>query len=107
MTPERFKLVRELFLELLDLTPAERSARLDEACADDDELRAGVEKLLVGHERDSTPDVLGPATLTDCPPALAEEPDQKGVPAGTFPGYEITREIHRGGQGVDTNREAP
>ncbi len=100
MTPERFKLVRELFLELVGLTPEERSARLDEACADDDELRAGVEQLLAGHDTDSDSNLLGTETVAACSPVLEELADRRSIPSDAFPGYEITRELHRGGQGV-------
>jgi hypothetical protein len=46
MTPERRERVWALFDEAADLPPAQHSAFLDSACADDTALRAEVESLL-------------------------------------------------------------
>ena len=46
MTPERWKQVEEIFKAALDLKPIERSAFLNEACGEDEILRAEVEGLL-------------------------------------------------------------
>src|SRR4051794_11800334 len=51
MTPERRKLISQAFEQALKLAPLERSVYLEEACAGDSELRAGVEALLSAHER--------------------------------------------------------
>jgi serine/threonine protein kinase/tetratricopeptide (TPR) repeat protein len=50
MTPERRKLARRAFEKALKLAPAQRSAYIEETCADDAELRAEVESLLTSHE---------------------------------------------------------
>lgn len=43
---DRWQRTRDLFRDVFDLTPEQRSAYLDEACADDAELRAEVEQLI-------------------------------------------------------------
>jgi eukaryotic-like serine/threonine-protein kinase len=48
MTPERWKQIEQLFNSVVELTPAEREAHLDRACAGDTELRREVESLLTG-----------------------------------------------------------
>ncbi|MEP0546562.1 MAG: serine/threonine-protein kinase [Rhodothermales bacterium] len=45
---DRYRRAQELFLDALDVPPAERAAWLDEAC-DSDELRAEVDSLLAAH----------------------------------------------------------
>ncbi|MHC4092583.1 MAG: serine/threonine-protein kinase, partial [Planctomycetota bacterium] len=46
MTAERYRLARDLFVEILDLEESDRAAFLDERCGDDEALRADVEALL-------------------------------------------------------------
>lgn len=46
MDPERWKRVDALFHRVADLAPAERAARLDEACVGDPALRAEIDRLL-------------------------------------------------------------
>jgi eukaryotic-like serine/threonine-protein kinase len=50
MTPERWREVREVLHEALELAPPERSAYLDRACAADESLRREVESLLASSE---------------------------------------------------------
>lgn len=77
MTPEHFAKLRELCERALAIDETRRSAFLDEACGDDDRLRLEIESLLA-HGQTSI--------------------------EGSFPdsiaGYELTRELHRGGQGI-------
>src|SRR5262245_29672333 len=42
---------QEIFLAALDKEPSERAAFLDQACASNDSLRRGVERLLAVHAR--------------------------------------------------------
>src|SRR6185369_8391525 len=49
MSPERYQLIGQLFNEALARAPEDRSAWLEQACGDDVELRAEVEKLLSKH----------------------------------------------------------
>jgi serine/threonine protein kinase len=50
MTPERWQRINELFHCALEREPAERAAFLDQACADDQELRREVESLIGSNE---------------------------------------------------------
>ncbi len=47
MNPGRFQRVKEILLRVVDLPELERKAILDQACADDPELRTDIEGLLV------------------------------------------------------------
>lgn len=46
MTPERWQQVDNLLQQVIDVSPAERSARLEELCPNDSELRGEVESLI-------------------------------------------------------------
>ena len=46
MTPQRYEQVRSLFIEVCDLDPLNRSAILDDRCANDTDLRNEVESRL-------------------------------------------------------------
>ncbi len=46
MNSDRFERIKEILLRVVDLPEAERKAILDEACADDPELRVEIEELL-------------------------------------------------------------
>ena len=46
MTPQRWQQVERLYHAALEQAPAERAVFLDEACADDPDLRAEVDSLL-------------------------------------------------------------
>jgi serine/threonine-protein kinase len=50
MNPERLRRIDEIFQSALDLPPGRRGRFLDEACADDAELRSEVESLVTAHE---------------------------------------------------------
>src|SRR5262245_50689637 len=49
MSPERYQFIAQLFNEALALAPEQRPAWLEQACGNDVELRAEVEKLLSKH----------------------------------------------------------
>jgi serine/threonine-protein kinase len=46
MTPERWRQIKQVFGEALLREPSQRTAFLNEACGDDDDLRVEVESLL-------------------------------------------------------------
>ena len=46
MTPERWQKIESVFQTAVELSPKDRSAYVDIACAGDKELRSEVEKLL-------------------------------------------------------------
>src|SRR5258705_9498457 len=49
MTPERYKIVGDLFHAALELSPVERAAFLDQQCGDDVPLKREVESLIASH----------------------------------------------------------
>ena len=81
--------VRLLASRAYELDRSERAAFLDRTCGGRQELRAAIEDELQRLERDLT------RTRS-----LAPHPTGKLPPIDAFPGYEITRELRRGGQGV-------
>src|SRR5215212_6325810 len=50
MTPERWQQLKQIFQSALERNPAERSAFLSRACANDPELRSEVESLIASHD---------------------------------------------------------
>jgi eukaryotic-like serine/threonine-protein kinase len=84
-----------IFCDALELaSPAERSAYLDMACADDPELRRRVERLLEAHSEansflDASPAVV--ATTCDLPTAR---------PGSIIGPYKLLEEIGEGGFGI-------
>lgn len=89
----------ESILDLaLDLSPAERSALLDESCAGDPDLRAEVEAVLEADEQAGT--FLATPAGEYFPDLLSEEegePDLSGQQMGP---YQLLREIGGGGMGT-------
>ncbi|MGH7560898.1 MAG: tetratricopeptide repeat protein, partial [Gemmatimonadales bacterium] len=85
------------------LTPLERPAFLDRACAGDPSLRPAVEALLAAEAASS--DFLEAPIGSYLPPLPAQEtasaPDGDGCPPGTILGpYRVLAEIARGGMGA-------
>jgi eukaryotic-like serine/threonine-protein kinase len=98
MTSERYRQVKVLFQEVLDVPPTARAAYLTKACAGDDALQREVESLLASHEE------AGEFIET---PAAAEltltygEAEQTAASNGQRIGpYQILREIGHGGMGA-------
>ena len=54
MTPERWQQVERLYHAAQERAPSERSAFLDDACADDADLRGEVDSLLAAGARGDT-----------------------------------------------------
>ena len=93
MSSDRHARAGELFLECLDRDVEERSSFLDEVCAEDDELRAEVERLLAHDETDLS-NRVGSAFAAVGLEAAA---------LGTKPvigGFRILRRLGVGGMGV-------
>jgi len=112
-TPERHNKVYELFVKARELDADKRRAFLDEACADDPALRAEVESRLA-QQGDLGDFLEKPVLLSEAVPegggadtrssdqrrATVESDSDRDQPHLIIEGYEIVRELHRGGQGV-------
>src|SRR5437764_1461758 len=84
MSSERWQRVEELFHLAADLSPAQRNAFLEKACAGDDDLERQVESLLA-HDA-SRNDVVGAAidrAIEQLPEATAVTEDLRTTHAGT------------------------
>src|SRR5262245_54267913 len=87
----------EVFLEAVQLSPAERIAFLDRACADDQDLRQRIEALIRSNDR--AEDFL------EKPPTGSINEGRAKVAAGEKPGdrvgrYKLLQQIGEGGYGV-------
>jgi len=91
MTPKRWGQVRGVFDQAASLPSAERTAYLDQACADDADLRREVESLLLSHHEAGTEFLNTPAINLSRP-----APTRVGRRIGA---YNIVEEIGRGGMG--------
>src|SRR5687767_13156258 len=93
---ERWARIKALFLQAFDFPESDRSAFLDQNCADDVELRREVESLLASDAAAAsfceTP-AVGLLALTDSAPAPRLQP---GTRLGA---YEVTGFIAAGGMG--------
>src|SRR6516162_3153371 len=97
----------QVFTNALKLgTPAERAAYLDEACAGDPQLRAGVEALLQAHASDPAflEQAAGAIGATMDEPAAGAEVTAGEPPISDLPGtvigrYKLIQEIGEGGMG--------
>jgi serine/threonine protein kinase len=96
MKPERFKTIKELFLEVADLPEEERTAHLDEVCKDDLELRREVEAMLACE--DDAAKVLETVDIVQETPEL-QEPEALPMP-DQIAGYRILEKLGEGGMGV-------
>jgi serine/threonine-protein kinase len=105
MDESRFRQADELFREALDYAPAEREKFLRDACGDDAELLAEVESLLQHDARapDDFMQTAGAPEGQDSNPEETAEFARPDLPIAQIPqieGYEIVRELGRGGQAV-------
>src|ERR1044071_219221 len=94
MTPERWQQIKAVLEEALERDPLEREAYLDEACAEDSDLRNEVEALIDSHAR-SGDFIESPAYEV-----LSDSLTQTGLVPGTSIGpYKIVRPLGSGGMG--------
>jgi eukaryotic-like serine/threonine-protein kinase len=85
--------IEEVFEAALEVASADRRSLLDRHCGDDARLRAEVEALLAGHERED-----GILAMPAAAAAAALLPDRdRGRQIGP---YRVLRELGRGGMGV-------
>jgi serine/threonine protein kinase len=100
MTPQRFEQINQLFLTALEAPTEQRAALVQQACADDLELRQAVERMLVNHAKadgilDQPLAAVAALALTE-----AEAEPEPAVLAGKRLGhYQIIRRIGAGGMG--------
>ena len=108
MTPERWQQVKELLEAAWERDAAERGGFLDQACADDPELRSHVEALLASDEHGgeflAAPAMdleIGEATLARVIEQVPEDSSEGSDLAGTRVGrYTIQGLIGKGGMGA-------
>jgi len=119
MTPKQYERVREVFVAAREKNPPQRAQFLEQACADDDHLRAEVELLLANDDEADTflqTPVLGDRFAEVHPDSLipkAESPGEEGSSAGVGNGlahrsacpdyigqYRILDVLSEGGMGV-------
>ena len=96
MTPDRHRLVGEIYHAALEVETERRAALLDEACAGDDALRRRVEALLAAHDRAG--EFLETPALEAAAAILAEEPEREMVGRSLGP-YDVLSLLGRGGMG--------
>src|SRR5882724_11930853 len=96
MTPERWQQVKQIFQSALERNPAERSAFLNQACADDPALRSEVESLIASH--DQAGDSIEAMAAEAATEMLGDE--QPGPILGKhISHYEVLSLLGRGGMG--------
>src|SRR5215211_7725331 len=96
MSPERWKLIENIYYAALNLQFNERDAFLDKACAGDEMLRGEVDSLLSSHDR--ADGFLDSPALDIAAKAIAGE-QAESVIGTTLAHYKITAAIGSGGMG--------
>ncbi|MCA9166178.1 MAG: serine/threonine protein kinase, partial [Planctomycetales bacterium] len=87
---DRWEQVQAIFEQVVELPRQAQREYLDQACHGDDAMRTEVESLL---------DSFEPSGELERPPLMWDLPGGT-VQEASIPGYELLRELHRGGQGV-------
>jgi serine/threonine protein kinase/Tol biopolymer transport system component len=96
MTPERWREVERIYQDALDQDPSARLAFLDQACADDPELRGEIMSLLAAHQPDDR--FLESGALAVAARDLANEMPALG-PGRRLGAYELLTPLGAGGMG--------
>src|SRR6266850_2531862 len=94
MTPERWLQLKQIFQSALERNPAERSAFLSQACADDPALRSEVESLISSH--DQAGDSIEAMAAEAATEMLA---DDRAIVGKLLGHYKVLNRIGRGGMG--------
>ena len=98
MTPERLRRIRAVYEAALETDTAAREAFLERECQADEDLRMEVERLLCAREH--LPEWLAGPLLGPAGPVLdAMAKAAPGMEGRQLRGYELIREIGRGGMG--------
>src|SRR3989441_10833500 len=107
MTPERWQQVKQIFQSALERNPAERSAFLNQACADDPALRSEVESLISSHKQagDSIE-----AMAAEAATEMLDDDQAVSIVGKQISHYQVVSRIGRGGMGEvflaqDTSQE--
>ena len=93
--------LRTLFFDVVDLEPGDRASALDQSCADDQELRDAVERLLA--RSDDPTNVLREIAASHPPQEVASGVPNIGPHDGCpvqIGGYRIVRRLGEGGMGT-------
>src|SRR6059058_1065632 len=96
MTPERWQQLKQIFQSALERNPAERSAFLSEACADDPALRSQVESLIASH--DQAGDSIEAMAAEAATEMLADD-KAVSIVGKQIGHYQVGSRIGRGGMG--------
>ncbi|HWJ36785.1 MAG TPA: serine/threonine-protein kinase [Steroidobacteraceae bacterium] len=89
MTPDRWSKIKEILGTALEYEADEQQAFLDEACAEDQELRSEIDSLIAAYDRDDR------LSVPEWPAALGGV----GAPSRSIGPYRLVRELGVGGMG--------
>jgi eukaryotic-like serine/threonine-protein kinase len=95
--PEHWQQLKGLFHQALELAPGERTAFLDQACAEDESLRQEIDALLASHES-AAPFLDQPAYETAA--ELIAPDDAELNPGAKVGPYTVSKKLGQGGMGV-------
>src|SRR6516162_6131947 len=98
MTPEEWQRIDQLFGELLEMTPSQRTAFIDRTCRDDEKLRGQLEDLLSAH--------LKAASFIETPPAegatqLLTSRELEQIIGKSIAHYRVSSLLGAGGMGEE------
>src|SRR5215831_9977704 len=91
MTPEHWRKIKDVFQSLVECAPGERSARLDQVCAGDTELRRELELLLASDDQ--------ARTFMEVSPVMIPQDPITPLQGRTIGPYRVVSLLGRGGMG--------
>ena len=97
MTPELYQQIGRLYHDAVSLEPTQRVAFLQEACAEDEELRQAVERLLASDEQAQAQDFIAEPALHVAAEMLAQE--RSKLVGHSLNHYQIVSVLGVGGMG--------
>jgi eukaryotic-like serine/threonine-protein kinase len=96
MKPERWRHIDKLLGEALELEVSQRAAFLDQACADDEELRRKIDALLAAHEQ--AENFIEAPAFGEAAQALADE--ARSMVGRQLGHYQVSALLGAGGMGA-------